>query len=216
MDAADLARIRLVTTRYRELQGLRTVAAVAACVPLFWLQPYIRLLRYMGSAEAVAGLLLSVAPAVLITTAHPLLNRYYARRFGSVAPQGSGVNLQMWLWAAVLFASLWLDSSRLGTGSPSAFLIAAALWSINIAVRDWPWRGHYVVPAVICGAATWSIAGIPALQAPDLETYARIPVSVGLVACGAAAILDHRLLVTTLGARDGDRSELALEHADTL
>src|SRR5215203_2814147 len=121
MDDAELARIRFVTARYRDLQGFRRLAIVPSCLLMFWLQPYIKLLRYMGPWEAVAGLFLSVAPWLLIYPAHHLLDLYYARRFGNV---GSAVLArgETVAQAVVVVAGVLID--WWGSSGVSATLIA--------------------------------------------------------------------------------------------
>ena len=58
----DLLRIRFVTSRFADLQGLRTLLIVPSCLALFWAQPYLRLLRYAGPGPAAAGPVASVPP----------------------------------------------------------------------------------------------------------------------------------------------------------
>lgn len=216
MDAADLARIRFVTARYRELQGLRNLAVVPGCLLLFWFRPYLRLLRYAGPFEALAGLFLSVLPCLLVVMLHPLLDRYYARRFGSVASPGPW-SRDMVAWAGLLGIGVWIDTSNFGTPQPSATLIAGGMVALHIAVRDWPWRRYYLGTAVICGAAAWLTAVTPALHADDLTSYLRIPLTMLLSAHAVAAFLDHRLLVRALPMNpDGHAEALVADHADPI
>src|SRR5688572_3874093 len=123
MDGADLARIRFVTSRYRELQGLRELVVVPACLTLLWTQPYLRLLRYMGPWQAAAGLVLSIAPWVFIPAAHHLFDRYYGRRFGHVATSELSQRDTV-VRSIVLIAGLVLDAWVLSRGYPSATLTA--------------------------------------------------------------------------------------------
>ena len=129
MDAAQLARIRFVTSRYRELQGLHELAVVPACLSLLWTQPYVRLLRYVGPWEAVAGLVLSIAPWVCIAAAHPLFDRYYGRRFGHVATSLLSQRDSV-VRAILLIAGLAIDAWVLANGRATATLTAFTVTSL--------------------------------------------------------------------------------------
>jgi hypothetical protein len=213
MDDAELARIKFVTARYRDLQGLRHLAIVPLCLLLFWLQPYLKLLRYMGPWEAMAGLLLSVSPCLLIYPAHHLLDLYYARRFGTV---GSSV-LARWdavAQAVLVVAGVMVDSW--GNSGVSATLIAIALVSLQIAFRDWPWRLHHLIVTVLCIAAAVTF-DFRAARASDPAAFLRIPLTIGLCAYSLAAYLDHRLLANVMLRNPDVRDhEIAADHADSV
>ena len=211
MDDAELARIRFVTARFRDLQGLRHLAIVPLCLLLFWLQPYLKLLRYMGPWEAMAGLVLSVSPCLLIYPAHHLLDRYYARRFGTVG-RSVLARRDTVAQAVVVVAGVMIDSW--GSSGVSATLIASALVSLQIALRDRPWRLHHLIVTVICIAAAVTF-DLRAARANDPAAFLRIPLTIGLCAYSLAAYLDHRLLANVM-PRDPDvrDHEIAADYAD--
>ena len=219
MDEAELARIRFVTSRYRDLQGLRQVAIVPLCLMLFWLQPYLRLLRYQGPVEAIAGLILSVLPCLLIAAVHPLLDRYYARRFGSVAAS------EFWQWdtvgpAVLLIGGVLADAFVVGHRGPSATVVALGMLSLHTVVRDWPWRAHHLLVTFACVAGTWMGMVLPIppgdVAAGELTAFLRITLTSVLFAYGAAGYLDHRLLVRTMPVHPEASAELDADHADPI
>jgi hypothetical protein len=212
MDGRELARIRFVTLRYRELQGLRHLAIMPSCLLTLWLQPYFRLLRYMGPWEALAGFFLSIAPCLLLFPAHHLMTVYYARRFGNVGTSAlSGDRVaQVVVVAGGVLIDMWN-----GTGI-SATLVAIALVSLQIAVRDRPWRLHHLIGTVVClaAAATFDIRDS---RIGDPVAFLRIPLTIGLFAYGVGAYLDHRLLAVAMPRHpEASESALAADHADSL
>ena len=213
MDAADLARVSFVTSRYRELQGLRHLAVVPTVVMVVWLHPFLLLLRYMGPVEAVVGLLLTIAPAVVASAAHPFFNRYYARRFGHVATSAL-TRRDTIARAALVAGALIIDSWGAGNPHWTATLIAIALVCLHVAVRDWPWRASYISITAICVGVAW-IGGPPVRSGGDPSVFLRLPLTIGLGAYAVAAYLDHRLLVKFLPPNpDASQAEAAADHVD--
>jgi hypothetical protein len=214
MDTVDLARIRFVTTRHGELQGLRQLVMLPACLVSFWSRPYIEMLRDRGSFEAVAGLLLSILPWLAVISARPALDRYYSRRFGSVDRGWSRDTIGT---VVLLMAAMWIDLARLDTGRPIAVLVAGALIALHIVVKDWPWRAHHVVTAVVCASAAFLITTESVFRVDSLDEFLRGPFSVLIGAQLVSACLDHRLLMRTLPLNpDAHAGELASDHADTV
>jgi hypothetical protein len=217
MDAVDLARIRFVTSRYHDLQGLRGLAILAACLSAFWARPYLELLRDSGTADAALGFFLSFAPWIFVLAIRPFLDHYYRERFGSVA-----AGFRQWSpdkigWAVLIAAGLWIDMRTLGSAKPSAILVVGALIAIHIVWRDWPWRPVYVVTAIVCAVAAWLTAVSPALRIDNLDDLLRVSFTIMIAAHTAAGVFDHRLLLRALPRnRDAQADEPIAEHADSV
>ena len=217
MDAADLARIRFVTSRYHDLQGLRGLAHLAACLSVFWSRPYVELLRYSGPIPAVVGVFLSVAPWILLLAVRPVFDRYYSERFGTVA-----AGLRQWSpdklgWAVLLMAGVGIDMSALGSARPSATLVAGALIALHIVWRDWPWRPAYLGTAIACTVAVWLTAVSPTFRIDDLDALLRVSVTIVIGTHVAAGVFDHRLLVRSLPRNSHALAdEPTADHADSV
>jgi hypothetical protein len=109
VDGQDLARIRFVTSRYREMQGLRQLVILPACIIQFWSRPFVESLRDAGALQAAAGFFLTVVPWLLVLTAQGRLNRFYAERFGSVAAGQGQWSAVMFGWTVLILAGIWID-----------------------------------------------------------------------------------------------------------
>ena len=208
MDPDEVDRIRFVTRRYQDLQGLRQLVILPACLLAFWSQPYVKLLRYDGPVAAGVGLLASLVPLLIVVWTRPLLDRYYRRRFGCVAADRQQRWLDVGPAAALLVTGLWIDMSRLGTSAPSAVLIAGTLLGLHVTIRDWPWRAHHLIPAIGCAIGASATAMVPAMRVDNLQEMLRSPFTILMVSNIVAAYLDHRLLVRTLPPNSGDDAEI--------
>jgi hypothetical protein len=186
MDKRHLDRIRLLSTRFHSLQGLRValfgalVATVVGGYVIASPQP-----TNNGAMIALS------AAAVLFFAAQPSLNRYYAETFGR----------QVWTrsryWPLILIA-YWTVATYFNTTYPqipsgAPTMVTVALASIVIAIRDWPWRAYYlgVTTAVVIGFG--ASAPITGFLAPNMTLGALFFLfGVSIVPVG---LLDHRLLV---------------------
>ena len=214
MDAADLARIRFVTSRYRELQGLRHLAVIPAVLLVFWLYPNLSPLRDMGPVEAVVGLLLSIAPVVAGSAAQPFFDRYYARRFGHVATSAL-TRRDTLARTALIVGGLTIDSWGAGNPRCTATLVAVALVSLHIVVRDWPWRASYIASVVVCLGMVW-IDGAPVSSGDHPILVMRLPLTIAIGTYVVAAYLDHRLLANALPPNpEASEAQAVPDHADT-
>jgi hypothetical protein len=213
---ADLSRIRFVTSRFRQLQGFRQLAIVPPCLLLLWFRPYLRLLRYLGPWHAAAGLLLSVVPMLMIAYAQPLLDRYYARKFGNLAPAALARRDAV-VQGVLLIAGVLIDGFVLaGRHGPSATVLALGVVSLHIGVRDWPWRAHHLFVTLVCAWSTWATIGAPA-SPQELPPWLRNALTAVLCTWAVAAWLDHRLLTRTMPPHpDACADDLAPDHADAL
>jgi hypothetical protein len=192
-----LTLLRLITQRHRELQGLRALVIMAACLMAYWSQPYMKLLRYSGSVGVMLGLIGTVLPWIIVASLTPLLNRYYQRRFGRVLTTAQ----QRWGQAGavvLLVGAAWFDLATVGRAGPSAVLIAGAAIALHVVVRDWPWRAYHLVAALACGLGAWLTATLPAMRIESDQDVLRISLSILLLSNFVPAWLDHRLLATAL------------------
>ena len=186
MDRHRLDRIRLLSARFHELQGLR-LAFAGACLTL-GVGGYL-----MGTAQPTdtGAMIALVASFVPVIVGMPWLNRYYATTFGRQEWSRSRyAPLFLIVYVAVGWClNTWIPS--IPAGAPTtATVILASLW---IAVRDWPWRAYYLGCATAVAIAfTASASGTGVLAAQ--MTLATIFVTIG-AAFVAIGLLDHLLLV---------------------
>jgi hypothetical protein len=188
MNRHQLDRIRLVSTRFRELQGL--CVAVAGAAMAFIVGGYALIARRPSNDGAMLAVLLAF---VLAAPAVWSLNRYYAARFGrQLASRRMAGRTALALVAyVVVAATLNARFEAIPAGAPTAVTVAlASLW---ISIRDWPWRAYYLgaTAAVAIGfAASTPITGL----LPPHMTLTTIFVLLGasMVPIG---LLDHLTLV---------------------
>ena len=204
MEPADLTRIALVTRRFGDLQGLRTVfvgamllvgAVAASFVPAS--DPFLQVVLFAH-----------VGAAGFVNT----LNRFYQERFGSAPPRSTSDvrGLRPIQPYAVLPAIVMIGLLVGGLATPigvlrfalgPALLTGCSLW---IVVRDWPHRAHYTI-GVVSGLVSLAMM----LSAPaGVETHWLIdPAFAGTftVACSiiglalvAVGLIDHRFLTLAM------------------
>ena len=120
MDAQDLARIRFVTSRYQELQGLRQLVVLPCCLVAFWSRPLIESLRdtrYRPTPWRVSSSQVGAVAAGRCAS-RPVLDRYYSA--AGLAAVGTGsfrlVAGHDRVGGADLSAGFWLDCSTFGVG----------------------------------------------------------------------------------------------------
>jgi hypothetical protein len=186
-DTADIARIRFVTSRYRHLQGLRQLMWIAGLLvhlrlfELYGIRPH-------GSLDwaEFRGMCLVATPLLLAQIGDVWLRGYYSRRFGHV-PDGALWRRDVMAWLGLILVGIFFDTRIFRGGGPSVLLIAIGLMSLHAAIRDWPWRRHHLLPAMVSVVAT-------ATRLPLSEAS----LAIMLCTTGVAAWLDHRLLVRTL------------------
>lgn len=184
--AQDLDRIRLVTERYAELQGLRHVLIGCVFSVLFG-----GLLLVRGQRPGDLTLMLSLVLAfALIVPGMLWLDRYYERSFGRLSPR-AGTHART-LVPATLVALLGLHS-LVGAPRFSVYFLGWAAFALWITWRDSPFRTYWLlhVAAGLLGTVVqWRSGGTD-------EGYA-----LGIAAIGAASVLtgfrDHQLLAATL------------------
>ena len=188
----QLANIRLVTTRYRELKGLHVAYAGA-----LWAS-----FGAVLSAQAdVTAMDLLAAFAIVVVAYLPgkwWLDRYYASRFGRIVVSPLRTSK---LWVLPACAALALANRVFGVGplaGASLIVSGEALW---IAVRDWPARGHYLI-GCLAGALAASVQ-----FAPHSAFFGK-PQALGIAILGLSYIplglLDHWLLTSVMRSQTED------------
>lgn len=190
MDQNRLERIRLLSARFNELQGLR-VALAGACMA-------VGIGVYLFSTPSPTGNGTMVALAVSfvpVLAGMRWLDRYYATTFGrQIWTRSRHLALFVLGYLGIaLILNTW--TPEIAAGGPTLGIVAlASLW---IAIRDWPWRAYYLgVTLAIAAtfAATTSGAGL--IPDPGLTLGALfLAVGVSMVVVG---MLDHLLLVKLL------------------
>ena len=179
-----LATIRLVTENFRELQGLRLagVGALNAVAFSGWL--------LFAPAGTLQWLLLVVCLVQGFLT--PGLNHYYESRFGVV--EGGAWNTKVVVGAG-LVAAVILTLHRPSFGAVFVPFAALHLWSV---VRDFPHRSYHLIAAAGAFAAI-AIAASADPLGPDRSLAIAVLIhGLSLIVPG---LLDHRLLVRTMGRR---------------
>jgi hypothetical protein len=187
MDRHQLDRVRLVSARFHELQGLRVALAGAAIAG--GVAGYAFATSAPTHNGVIAALVLSfipVAPGVW------WLNRYYAARFGRqvsnpkpfVRPALFVIGYTTIGW--VLNATVDADA----VGAPTLAIVA--LISAWVGFRDWPWRAYHLLVPVALAITTVMASGGGAIDPGRMLVALFIALGLSMVAIG---LLDHLLLV---------------------
>ena len=186
MGEQRLDRIRLLSARFHELQGLR-LAFAGACLTL-GVGGYIISAPQPTDPGAMIAMVASFVPVV---AGMPWLNRYYAATFGRQAwSRPRYAPLFLIGYVVISFClNTWIPS--IPAGAPTMATVALA--SVWVAIRDWPWRAYYLgVTTAVAIAFTASASGA-GLLAPNL-TLGTIFTAIG-ASFVAVGLLDHLLLV---------------------
>lgn len=188
-DGERLARIRLVSRHYNELQGLR--GALFGSAFTLTMGGYLFATGWrnheFGAAVAMGAAFVFIIPGML------WLDRYYEATFGRVRPDAGGRRRQTFIIAAIIVAVVVLGKFQ----SMGIFLLLSgqSLW---ISIRDWPLRRHHLIQAAAAATAAAVQMTEAARQAPDSAMVA------GFLVIGVAMMLtgfaDHRLLTSSMAA----------------
>ncbi|HXT69875.1 MAG TPA: hypothetical protein VN700_08970 [Vicinamibacterales bacterium] len=188
-----LERIRLLSERFQELQGLRVAVAGVSLAAAMGV--YLMVAPVPTNNGALAALLLALAPMVPGVW---YANRYYSATFGrQVSNPVARKNKATLVFLLVYFGSGWILNTTfpaIPSGAPTVATVA--LVSLWVAVRDWPWRGYYVgapVAVALTFASTASAGGT--LDPGKTLAFLFLATGVSLVPIG---VLDHLLLVRLL------------------
>src|SRR5262245_22036377 len=189
MNQDRLERIRLLSRRFHELQGLR-VAFAGAMLALV-IGGYFALAPEPSNNGAIAALgvwFVLTVPGVLS------LNRYYATRFGRQVISAPRHSWRLVLiWFAYGFVTTFLNERfpEIPAGGPTLGVVALA--SIWLVIRDWPWRAYYLLATAAVATGFIASAPISGVLAPNLTLVVMfLLLGTSMVAIG---LLDHLLLV---------------------
>jgi hypothetical protein len=186
MDQPQLDRIRLLSSRFHELQGLRVVVAgVAILVAVGGYLLAAPAPTNNGAMIALAASFLLMAPGVW------WLNRYYAETFGrQVWKPGKG---SKWFLPAYLVIGWVLNATipSIPAGGPTvATVVVVSVW---VAMRDWPWRAYYLIaPAAVAIAFSLTASGGGVINPHFTLALLFLTTGAAFVPIG---LLDHMLLV---------------------
>ena len=187
MDERQLARIRLLSSRFLELQGLRVAFAGATIAMVFAV--------YLASTHPTAsgGLAALALSFVLMFPGQWWAHQYYARTVGRQVPTpGKRWPLPI-VFSVYFLAATYINRTypAIPAGGPTIGVVVLA--SLMVAVRDWPWRAHYLLTAV-APVLAFSAA---ALRGDTIDPG--MTLSVTLLTTGISMVivglLDHRLLI---------------------
>lgn len=193
MENSDLKRVGLVTERYWELQGLRSVLVGAAYLCGALVATGLAPGGWPFSDPAVTAFLVMFA---IVIPGMLYLDRYYASAFGRVMPTREGRRFGTLVMPGLSVLAV-TASPIIGAPAGGLFFLAWATFGLWITIRDWPFRGHHLLD-VLAGV----LAAVVAWQTGDAAS-AMLPMVNGLAVIGVAAIvtgyLDHSLLTAAAG-----------------
>ena len=195
MDEQQLARIRLLSRRFLELQGLRV--ALAGAIMASVLGSYLAATEPTPSGAIVAMLM----AFVLMIPGEWWLHGYYARTVGR---QVATPHVR---WPGLVFLTVyfWIGAylnhrfPAIPAGGPT--MAAVVGLSLLVAIRDWPWRAHYLgAAAAVAMAFGVSVFGSAVI---DPGRTLAITLFVGGLSFVPVGLLDHWLLIRLMAdARD--------------
>jgi len=189
MDQQQLARIRLLSRRFLELQGLRLALAGSAIAVVMG-----GFLITMPAPTREGAMTAMLAAIVLMTPGQWWLHRYYATTFGRQVQKPGNPRLilpALSLNLAVFTISMYLNRRfpEIPAGAPTTVFFG--FLTILVAMRDWPWRGYYLgITGVVAVAFTASLLTVGDSGTTLAMTFFALGVSAVPV-----GLLDHRLLV---------------------
>ena len=184
-----LHRIRLLSSRFQELHGLRVSiagAAIAAAVGGYLITSP----RPTDSGTMVA-LLVSLVPMIPGVW---WVNQYYARNFGLQVPSPPQRPWLRWVYFLVYFLVASFLNARfpwIPAGAPT--LAVVTMLSLWVVIRDWPSRAYYLL-AVAAVAVAFTASASAGGNIDPGKTLALMFTSLG-TALVPIGLLDHLLLV---------------------
>jgi hypothetical protein len=202
MDPQRLERIRLLSSRFHELQGLRVALAGIAII--------LAVGSYVMAAPVPTnnGAMIALGASFLVMVPGMWwLNRYYAETFGR---QVWNPGRFTWLFLPVYFVVASLLNTfipSIPAGAPTAAtVVVVSMW---VAIRDWPWRAYYLAaPLAVAMAFPFTASGGGVID-PQL-TLAVLFLTIG-AAFVPIGLLDHMLLVKLMNEARVPESTTAVD-----
>lgn len=199
-----LRRIRLVSERYHELQGLRGALIGSA----FTLSMGLYLVA-TGWNDGVIHVGFAIGLALAITIlGMRWLDGYYEISFGREKPGAAAQRLGTFVIPVSGLLGMILDDWLPGSSNGGIFMGLGAFW-LWIALRDWPLRGYHLIGAIAGFTAAGAQLTVAARHAPDSALAA------GFLVIGVAAMwtgfADHRLLTSSFAQAEHGPETLQAE-----
>jgi hypothetical protein len=202
----DLTQIRFVTANYPQLQGLRLVPfgiALLLATPL-----------YAGWHFTQSGILLALwlVPVAVGCVLWWLVGQSYTRTFGQVQPLSRPTapwheRAIVWgLLLAGLFLGQQVSSARLWLALMTLALLASVLFSLRRSASLSLRRHWLIISTVLATINLALLLPLPLLQPDAWPTRTLFAIWVASIGLGMllGGLLDHRLLLRTLGAPTQD------------
>jgi hypothetical protein len=187
MTQNQLTHIRLLSSRFLELQGLRVAMAGVTIAAVFG--------GYLASTHPTdtGGLVGFAVAFVLMLPGQWWAHRYYAQTVGRQVRQPRNLLPTVILFTTYFAVATFIDKRypELPAGTPTAAFVV--LMSLIVALRDWPWRAHYAgVAAAVSFAYGSNVVGVDVI---DRGMTLAMTMFVAGLAMVPAGLLDHRLLM---------------------
>jgi hypothetical protein len=226
----DIRRIAFVTQRFRDLQGLRTVANTLPALILgtgaYWARSSLSVIILLGA--------FAIYVALRVTWIQSRIDAYYSCRLGRVEPSvpdldptllfgefqrlgqfqrraSVGPDLErIFLFCEGLLAATVCRDMHLPVFVQTV-LVASMLGfePLRVLIRDWRYRVHWLLPLGVSVAFALRLAAVD--SAREFNQWGALVCLCGGAALAVAGVCDHLLLVTSLegGARIEDISRIA-------
>jgi hypothetical protein len=205
MTPARLDRIRFLSRRFYELQGLRVAAAGAAISVVF--AAYLSLTHPTDTGGLIA---LGLA-FVLMIPGQSWAHHYYARTFGRQVRTRPNPAAVVALFTIYFVIATYVDRRfpAIPAGGPTLGIVVMV--SLVVAIRDWRWRAHYLgMAAAVATAFTLNVAGVDVIDRGMTLSITLLVTGLSMIGVG---LIDHLLLVRLVNdARQPDAADAPASH----
>lgn len=186
----DIPRLRYVTSRYPQLQGLRLVPlATVFLASAAW---RLGLIPLPGDARRLVPEFWFMVGLTVAVGISFVLRRWYTRRLGSIGQYGTRSALLPLLATAVAAGdALWLQVTQHWRVSLPALTVALALLAVG--ALHYQFRRHYIAAALVL--MVFSVLPLGGWGGNALNVALDVAIGLSLL---IAALGDHLLLVRTL------------------
>ena len=189
----QLETVRLVTERYRDLQGLRVVIAGAMLAAT----SAGLLIVDAGQRAVLIGLIVTF---VAMIPCMWLVDRYYTAKFGRIVGRVSPI-ARWWLLGAMTLSAM-LTGNAFGPGQLVGLFVICAAAACWVTIRDWPLRVYHLLGfAAVAFGASIQVASLHSDSQPRAQAIAFLALALAYIPVG---LLDHRLLTAVMRPRDAE------------
>jgi hypothetical protein len=204
MDQHRLEHIRLLSSRFNELQGLKVALAGTAIV--IAIGGYLIAVPVPTNNGAMVALAMSLG---LMGPGVWWLNRYYAATFGRQVWKPG--RFARWFLPAYFVVASLLNASipAIPAGAPTvATVVVVSVW---VAIRDWPWRAYYLAaPVAVAIAFSFTASGGGEINPHMTLAILFLTIGASFVPIG---MLDHMLLVKLMKEARAPESTTPANHS---